>query len=80
MFAGRSEPKNWIILVERTDGARDRWVTADVDTLDDTRWIAGHYFTDLPAALADLYLRAIDRDELVRLADTVSAVGGGTHV
>jgi hypothetical protein len=37
---------------------RDEWVCACANSLDDTEWFLGHYFSSADAAVRDAYLRA----------------------
>lgn len=51
-------PGEIVVMVERLEPVRDRYVTARVAALTDTYWTSGNYFSDDREAMADALERA----------------------
>jgi hypothetical protein len=69
VFAGRTEPDHFVVVVQRTTYGCSEYVSATVATLADETWHAGHYYETSAGALADMYVRAdvtaLTRDDYV---------------
>jgi hypothetical protein len=66
IYAGHDAPDCWVIAVKSRSG---EYVSAQVKTLADPEWYAGHYFDNAGSVVADVYVRVNESANAFALTD-----------